>query len=69
MGDAQIPGEVPSLGHTMDHRDDGETQVRRRVVVPLGSEGNGSHGDPPHRSVHQEAEVDHSGKGGPPLHL
>ena len=39
-GDAQGPGGVPPPGDTTDNGDDGETRVRRKVRVPLGSGGN-----------------------------
>ena len=67
--DAQVTGGVPPPGGAMDHMDDGETRGRQRVGITLGSGGNGSHGAPPHRGVHQEATGDNSGKGGLPPHL
>ena len=48
-GGAKGPGGVPPPGDTMNYGADGETWGRRRVGVPPGSGGNGSHGDPPHR--------------------
>ena len=67
--DAQGPGGVLPPSGAEYHRDDRKTQVRRRVGVLLGSGGNGSRGGSPHRGVHQEAEVNHRGKGGLPPHL
>ena len=52
QGDAQGPGGVPLLGGGTDHGDGGEAQGRQRVVVPISSGGDGSRGDPLHRSVH-----------------
>ena len=49
---AQVPGGVPPLGGVTDHRDEGKTRGRRRLVVPLGSGGNGNRRDPPHWGVH-----------------
>ena len=37
--------------------------------VPLSRGGNGRHGYPPHRVIHQEAAGDHSRKGGLPTHI
>ena len=67
--DDQGPGSVPPPGGTEDHMDDGEKRVRRRVGVPLGSGGKGSHGYPPHMGIHQETASDYSGKGGLPPQL
>ena len=33
------------------------------MVVPIGRGGNGSHGDPPHWGLHQEAADNHIGEG------
>ena len=51
-GDAQCPGEVPPLSSATDHSDDGKTQGRRRVVLPLGSGGHGLCRAPPHWGVY-----------------
>ena len=53
----------------MDHRDDGKTRGRRRLVVPIGNGGDGSRGAPPHRGIYQEATYDHIGEGGLLLRL
>ena len=68
-GYGQGPGGVPPLGGVTDQGDDGKTRVRQRVGVPLSSGGNGYHGDPPQRHVHQEATGNNSVKGGLPPHL
>ena len=53
----------------MDHRADGKTWGRRRVIVPLGIEVNVIHWDPPHRGIYKETTCGHSGKGGlPPIY-
>ena len=57
---------ITSTGGKEDHRDDGDTWVRRGVGIPPSGGGNGQQGTPPHQRVHQEAAGDHSGKGGMP---
>ena len=63
-GDAQGPDGVSPSGGTTDHGDDGKKRGRRRGGVPIVSGGDGSHGDPPHQGVHQEAVDDHRREGG-----
>ena len=67
--DDQGTGGVQPPGGATDHRDDGETRVRRRVGVPHSSGGDGSRGAPPHRGVNQEAEGDHGRNGGLSHHI
>ena len=62
-GDAQGPDGVPTSGGVTDHGDDGETRGRWRVRVPSGRVGDVRYEDPPHHSVHQEAEDKHIGQG------
>ena len=69
QGDTHGNDGVPPSGGTTDNGDDGETRGRRRVGVPIGSRGDGSRGDPPHRGVHQEASAVHRGEGGMPPRL
>ena len=68
-GDAQGPGGVPPPGSATDHRDDDGMRGRRRVVVNLGSGGNGRHKAPNHWGVHQEAAGDYIRKGDLPPNL
>ena len=68
-GDAQGPDGVPSSGGATDHGDDGKTQGRRRVGVPISRRGDGSLGVPTHHSVYQEAADNHIGEGGLPPRL
>ena len=65
-GDDQGTGGVTPLGGAADYGDHSETRGSRRVVVPIGSGGNGNRGAPPHWGVHQEATGNHSGEGGLP---
>ena len=65
----KCPGGVPPPVGTKNHGDSGETRGRRRVEVPLGSGGNGSHRAPPHKVVHQATASDHSEKGVLPPHI
>ena len=58
---AQGPNGVAPLGGAADHGDDVKTWGRQRVGVHSGRGGNGLRGDPPHRSIHQEAADDHIG--------
>ena len=61
QGYAQGPDGVPPSGRATDHGDGGEMRVKRGVGIPIGRGGIGSHGDPPHWGVHQEAVDDHRG--------
>ena len=54
-GDAQGPDIVPTMGGATDHGDYGKTRGIRRVGLPIGRKGDGSHKAPPHKGVHQEA--------------
>ena len=47
-----------------DHGDDGKTWRRQRVGLSSGIEGDGLRGDPPHQSIHKEAEDKNIGEGG-----
>ena len=47
-GDAQGTDSVTPSGSATDHKDNGETQGRRGVGVPIGREGGGIRGAPPH---------------------
>ena len=67
--DYQVIDGVPPPGGVTEHRDDGETQGRRRVGESRGLGGNGQCGAPPHRAVHQEAEENHIREGGLPPRL
>ena len=60
---------VSLLVGVKDHRDDSEKWVRWRVRVSSSRGGDGLRWDPPHRSIHQKTEVDHSGDGGMPEDL
>ena len=68
-GDDQSPGGVPPLVRATDHMDDENMWGRQRVVLTLGSGGNGIRGAPHHQGVHQEAAGDHIIEGGLPPHI
>ena len=63
-GDAQVPDVIPPSCSATDHRDEGETWDRQRVVASSDRGGNGIRRAPLHRSIHKETADNHSGEGG-----
>ena len=64
QGDAQGPDGVPPSGGVMDHGDDEKIWVWQRMGVSRGRGGDGLCRDPPHQSIHKEAEDNHIREGG-----
>ena len=67
--DAKGLGGVPTPGSKADNGDDVNMWGGRGVVIPPNGGGNGSRGTSHHRRLHQETEVNHSGKVGLTLYL